>query len=44
MVKYLLKAHQGIKGHVKDTNGNVLSSAEILIEKWVYYWISNFAF
>ena len=33
MVKYLLKAHQGIKGHVKDTNGNVLSSAEILIEK-----------
>jgi len=32
MVKYLLKAHQGIKGHVKDTNGNVLSSAEILIE------------
>ena len=33
MVKYLLKAHQGIKGHVKDTNGNVLSGAEILIEK-----------
>ena len=41
MVKYLLKAHQGIKGHVKDTNGNVLSSAEILIEKWV---LLNFNF
>ena len=41
MVKYLLKAHQGIKGHVKDTNGNILSGAEILIEKWV---LLNFKF
>ena len=31
MVKFLLKAHQGIKGHVKDQNGNVLQGAKIKV-------------
>ena len=31
MVKFLLKAHQGIKGHVKDQNDNVLQGAKIKV-------------
>ena len=31
MVKFLLKAHQGIKGHVKDQNDNLLEGAIIEI-------------
>ena len=32
MVKYLLKVHQGLKGYVKDSNGNMISGAEIIVE------------
>ena len=32
MIKYLLKVHQGLKGHVKDANGNILSGAEVIVE------------
>ena len=31
MIKFLLKAHQGIKGHVKDQNGNVLQGSKIKV-------------
>ena len=32
LVRYLLKVHQGIKGHVVDVNGNILPGAEIIVE------------
>ena len=32
MIRYLLKVHQGIKGHIVDSNGNILPEAEIIIE------------
>ena len=32
LVCYLLKVHQGIKGHVVDVNGNILPGAEIIVE------------
>ena len=35
MVKFLLKAHQGIKGHVKDQNDNLLEGAIIEIVEGV---------
>ena len=35
MVKFLLKTHQGIKGHVKDQNDNLLEGAIIEIVEGV---------
>ena len=35
MVKFLLKGHQGIKGHVKDQNDNLLEGAIIEIVEGV---------
>ena len=32
MVRYLLKVHEGIKGHIKDENNNLLSGAQIIVE------------
>ena len=32
LVKYLLKVHQGVKGHVKDGNGNLIEGAYVLIK------------
>ena len=32
MVRYLLKVHQGIKGHVMNSNGNIIPGAEIIVE------------
>ena len=32
LIKYLLKVHQGLKGHVKDANGNMLPEAEVIVE------------
>jgi carboxypeptidase D len=32
LVKYLLKVHQGIKGHVKDLNGNIESKAQVMVQ------------
>ena len=32
MVKYLLKVHQGIKGHVKDQQGRLIANATIHVQ------------
>lgn len=32
LVQYLLKVHQGIKGHVRDINGNPLSKAYVIVQ------------
>ena len=32
MVRYLLKVHQGLKGHIKDLNNILLSGAKIIVE------------
>ena len=38
MVRYLLKVHQGLKGHVKDLNDNALVGAQIMVydKRFVY--------
>ena len=35
MIKFLMKAHQGIKGHVRDQNNNLLEDARIEIVEGV---------
>ena len=35
MIKFLMKAHQGIKGHVRDQNNNLLVDARIEIVEGV---------
>ena len=32
LVQFLLKVHQGIKGYVKDVNGNVIQNARVFVE------------
>ena len=32
VIKYLQKVHQGIKGYVMDSNGQVVSNARVIVE------------
>ena len=32
LIKYLQKVHQGIKGYVMDSNGQVVSNARVIVE------------
>ena len=40
MIKYLTQVHQGVKGHVKDKDGNLISGAEVLVKDMRYMKIS----
>ena len=32
MIRFLMQVHQGIKGHVKDEDGNFISGAEVIVK------------
>ena len=32
LIKYLMQVHQGVKGHVKDKDDNLISGAEVIVK------------
>ena len=40
LIKYMMQVHQGVKGHVKDKDGNFISGAEVLVKDMRYMKIS----
>ena len=42
LIKYLMQVHQGVKGHVKDKDGNFISGAEIIVKDIRYHIIFKF--